>query len=169
LENPLDVTITTKPATTTSNANPGGPAKLAPPAQSTNAANVVGTWTVTTDNTRSPLQLILRQSGNSVDGTITNPMGGSYLSVHGSLNGNYITLNTRSQSGYSNNAQMQFTGAVQGDTMQGTVTTTNNNSNVYGAGYPGGGYPGGGRGGRRGGGTSQGRSTQANWNAQRID
>jgi len=47
LENPLDVTITTKPPRA-SNSNPAGPAKIAPPAApNTGAANVVGTWTLT--------------------------------------------------------------------------------------------------------------------------
>jgi hypothetical protein len=172
LENPLDVTITTRPAT----APAGGPAKLAPAAAAApGSSNVVGTWTVTTDNTQRPLQLVLRQSGNNIDGTISNPAGGADIPVHGSMNGNYVTFATRTQSGTA--VQMQFSGAVQGDTMQGTVTTTNPYSNVSGGGYPGGGYPGGGnpggggrrRGGGYPGGSTRGASTQANWSAQRID
>jgi hypothetical protein len=171
LENPLDVTITTRPA----NAPATGPAKLAPAAAAApGSSNVVGTWTVTTDNTQRPLQLVLRQSGNNVDGTISNPSGGADIPVHGSLNGNYVTFATRTQSGTA--VQMQFSGAVQGDTMQGTVTTTYPNSNVSVGGYPGGGYPGGGypgggrrRGGGYPGGSTRGAPTQANWSAQRID
>jgi hypothetical protein len=170
LEKPLDVTISTRPLTS-STSTKGGPAKLEPPASNnTSASNVVGTWTVTTDNTRTPLQLVLHQNGNSLDGTISNPTGGGDLPVRGSVNGSYVTFSTRSQSG-AGSAQMQFSGAIQGDTMQGTVTTTNTNSTVYGGGYPGGGYPGG-RSGRRGGGYpggGRGASTQANWSAQRID
>jgi hypothetical protein len=166
LENPLDVTITTRPPSPASSNPSGAPAKLAPPAATNmSAPNVVGTWSVTTDNSRGTLQLIIHQSGNSVDGTITNPRGGADLPIRGTLNRNYITFSTRSQYG---GPQMQFSGAIQGDSMQGTVSTTNPNSNVYGGGYPGGDYPGG-RTGRRGGGGASSGSTQSNWSAQRVD
>ncbi|HYR41716.1 MAG TPA: hypothetical protein VER98_01735 [Terriglobia bacterium] len=76
------------------------------------------------------------------------------------------TFSTQSQYG-SNNTQMQFSGAVQSDSMQGTVTMPANDRYGNAGGYPGGGYPGGGRNRRNSGGYSGGGTTQAHWNAQR--
>src|SRR5437667_6402656 len=68
---------------------------------------------------------------------------------------------------------MQFSGAIQGDSMQGTVTMSANRSYDNAGGYPGGGYPrcpgggypGGGR--TRTGRDGSGATTQVHWNAQR--
>ena len=67
---------------------------------------------------------------------------------------------------------MQFSGAIDHDSMQGNVTMPANDAS-YGGGYPGGGYPGGGYpgGGYPGGGqrrrTGTGSTVQLLWNAQR--
>jgi hypothetical protein len=111
------------------------------------------------------LQLSLRQDGNRLQGSITNPNGYGTIPIRGSVNGNYVTFYTQTAYG-TNDMQMQFSGALQGDRMQGNVTMpAYNNSSVGGypgGGYPGGGYPGGRRTGRRGGG-----NIQARWTAQR--
>jgi hypothetical protein len=170
LENPLDVTITILPPGAAS-ASSSGPARMvAPPpdrsASQTSTDDLSGNWTVTTNGSQNmTLQLSLRQNGNNLQGSITDPQGYGTLPIRGTVNGNYISFYTQSQQG-SNGAQMQFTGALQddrGDRMQGNVTMPaySNNSNI--GGFPGGGYPGGGgRGGRRGAAT-----TQARWTAQR--
>jgi hypothetical protein len=172
LENPLDVTITTAPpaATKTSAGGADGPARLSPPPDrpsrssspgpSSNQDDLSGTWTVTTDGAQyMTLQLSLRQNGNNLQGSITNPNGPGTLQIRGSVNGNYVTFSTQSQYG-GYNQPLQFSGAIQGDSMQGNATIPANNGG-YGntGGYPGGGYPG--RTGRTGG------STQVRWSAQR--
>ena len=109
------------------------------------------------------LQLSVRQSGNNLQGTITDPRGYGTIPIRGSINGNYVTFYTQTQYG-TNNFQMQFSGAVQGDAgdrMGGNVTLPANNNNSNVGGFPGGGYPGGG--GRRRGQSS----IQARWNATR--
>ena len=121
------------------------------------------------------LQLSLRQNGNNLNGSITNPFGSGTLPIRGSVSGNYINFSTQSQ--YGANNQLQFSGAIDRDNMQGsaTVPTNNNASNGggypggypgggYPGGYPGGGYPGGGGGRRR---TGSGGTAQVHWNAQR--
>jgi hypothetical protein len=121
-------------------------------------------------------ELSLRQNGNNLQGSISDPRGSGTLPIRGSINGNYVSFYTQSSYG-TNDLQMQFTGAIQadrGDRMQGNVTLEgyNNNTSVGGypggvgfpgGGYPGGGYPGGGR--RTSGGRN--RTTQARWTAQR--
>jgi hypothetical protein len=191
LDNPLDITITEKPVSTTSNGRSDGPERCSvpPPDRSSSQtsaltassndndnSDLTGNWTVTTDGYQSmTLQLNLRQNGNNLQGSISNPYGSGTLPIRGSVSGNYINFSAQSQYG-GNNGQLQFSGAIQNDSMQGTVTLPSNNSTsgggypgggYPGGGYPGGGYPGGGRrtGGRNGGGTS----TQAHWNARRSD
>ena len=169
LENPLDVTVTIPPPGTAAAAS-GGPAKLVPPDRDRSASqsssssfdDLSGNWTVTTSGQQyMTLQLSLRQNGNNLQGSITDPQGYGTIPVRGSVNGNYVNFYTQSQYG-TNSMQMQFTGALQGgsDRMQGNVTMPAYNNN-NGGGFPGGGgYP------RRGG---QGRTqtTQARWTAQR--
>jgi len=177
LENPLDVTFTAAPpaASRFSTTGGSGPATLTPPPDqptlqrpssrsSSNSSDISGTWTVTTDGPQgSTLQLVIRQNGNNLQGSISNPTGYGTLPIYGSVNGNYVTFSTQSQSQYGTNAAMQFTGAVQGDGMQGMVTMPAAAAN---AGYGGiGGYPGGGRNGRNR--TDTARVIQARWNAQR--
>jgi hypothetical protein len=185
LDNPLDVTITEKPAITSSGGS-DGPARFSvpPPDRSSSQASsrtsppnddngdLTGNWTVTTDGYQSMrLQLSLRQNGNNLNGSITNPYGSGTLPIRGSVSGNYINFSTQSQGGY-NNIQMQFSGAIDHDNMQGSVTMPANNASS-GGGYPGGGYPGGGYpgGGYPGGGgrrrTGAGSTVQLHWNAQR--
>jgi len=187
LENPLDVTIATTPPAVSAKASTGasgGPIQLtAPPERqsasrsssssstSSNADDLSGSWTVTTDGSQgTTLQLSLRQNGTRLQGSISDPRGAGTLPVYGSVSGNYVTFSTQSQYGANNN-QMQFSGAVQNDSIQGTVTMPANsryeNAGGYpGGGYPGGGYPGGGRS-RRTGYPGGGATIQAHWNAQR--
>jgi hypothetical protein len=176
LDNPLDVTINTMPpSSTTSNSGSYGPAKLAPPpdrpsqTSSYDAGDLTGDWTVTTDGSQyMTLQLSLRQNGNNLQGSISNPRGSGTLPIRGTINGNYISFYTQSQYG-TNDMQMQFTGAMQGDRgdrMQGNVTLQGNNNNSAG-GYPGGvGFPGGGYPGGRNR-TGRNQTTQARWTARR--
>jgi len=120
------------------------------------------------------LQLNLQQSGNNLQGSISDPRGSGTLPIRGSVSGNYLNFSTQSQYG-GNSTPMQFSGAIQGDSMQGTVTMSANRSNGNAGGYPGGsnprggypggGYPGGGR--TRGGRNGSGATTQVHWNAQR--
>jgi len=179
LDNPIDVTITERPAGTTNNGS-DGPVRFTvpPPDRSSSQASsrtpppnddgdLTGNWTVTTDGYQSMrLQLSLRQNGNNLQGSITNPYGSGTIPIRGSVSGNYITFSTQSQGGY-NNTQMQFSGAIDRDSMQGTVTLPANNASngggYPGGGYPGGGYPGGGQ--RRR--TGTGSTVQLHWNAQR--
>src|SRR6202023_373013 len=98
----LDVTFTTTPATTRFGTG-GGPATLTLPPDdqsspraisrsSSNAGDLSGTWTVTTDGPQgSTLQLVLRQNGNNLRGSITNPNGYGTIPIQGSVNGNYVT------------------------------------------------------------------------------
>jgi hypothetical protein len=188
LENPLDVTIqppaAAKVASATKVSGSDGPMKLAPPAErspsrdssqtsSSNSNDLTGHWTVTTDGYQSlTLQLSLRQDGNNLQGTISDPRGSGTLPIRGSVSGNYVNFSTQSQYG-SNSGQMQFSGAIQNDNMQGTVTMRSNSNSGNSGGYPGGigfpgtSYPGGGRSrGRNGGG---GATSQVHWNAQRND
>lgn len=167
LENPLDVTITTMPPGAANTAASSGPARLVapPPDQTTspspsNQGDLSGNWTVTTDGGQYlTLQLSLRQQGNSLQGSISDPRGYGTIPVRGTVNGNYISFYTQTQYG-TNDMQMQFTGSLQGDRMQGNATLpASNNSNV--GGFPGGGYPGGG--GRR----TRSSTAQARWTAQR--
>lgn len=176
LENPLDVTInTTPPSSTVSKSDSYGPAKLAPPpdrpsqSSSYDAGDLTGNWTITTDGSQYlTLQLSLRQNGNNLQGSIDNPRGSGTLPIRGTINGNYISFYTQSQYG-TNDMQMQFTGALQGDRgdrMQGNVTLQGNNNNSAG-GYPGGvGFPGGGYPGGRNR-TGRNQTTQARWTARR--
>ena len=121
------------------------------------------------------LQLSLRQNGNNLNGSITNPFGSGTLPIRGSVSGNYITFTAQQQNGGYNNQQLQFSGAIDQDRMQGNATIPANNNSSYGGGYPGGGYPGGGYpgGGYPGGGggnrrrPSGGGTVQVHWNAQR--
>jgi hypothetical protein len=192
LDNPLDVTITEKPVSTSSKSGGSdGPARFSvpPPDRSTSQASsrtspsnddngdLTGNWTVTTDGYQSTkLQLSLRQNGNNLQGSITNPSGPGTLPIRGSVSGNYITFSaTQSQYGY--NSQIQFSGAIDHDSMQGNVTMPANNASNgggypgggrpggYPGGYPGGGYPGGGR--RRTG--AGGGTVQLHWNAERSN
>ena len=189
LENPLEVTLSTPPparASTTPASrfavSSDGPEKLTPPADrpssqtsSSTDNDLTGTWTVTTDGPQYPtLQLNLQQSGNNLQGSISDPRGSGTLPIRGSVSGNYLNFSTQSQYG-GNSTPMQFSGAIQGDSMQGTVTMSANRSNGNAGGYPGGsnprggypggGYPGGGR--TRGGRNGSGATTQVHWNAQR--
>jgi hypothetical protein len=180
LDNPLEVTITRTPSVPTpvrrSPYDAAGPAKLAPPSR-VNASprnepsraatenNVSGTWNVTTDGPEAAsYRLTLTQRGNDLQGSISGPLNGS-VSIQGSVSGNFISFYS-APSGFSG-TRMQFSGAIDGDTMRGTVTMTpTRNSGGYpGGGYPGGGYPGGnrrpGRAGANGG--------QIHWNAERAD
>jgi hypothetical protein len=168
LENPLDVTITIPPPGAAVAASSAGPARLIPPdrpvsqGQTSSFDDVSGNWTVTTSGQQyMTLQLSLRQNGNNLQGSITDPQGYGTLPIRGSVNGNYLNFYTQSQYG-TNSMQMQFTGALQGgsDRMQGNVTMpAYNNGNV--GGYPGGGgYP-------RRGGQGRAQTTQARWTAQR--
>lgn len=178
LENPIDVTINTAPpSSTASSSNNGsyGPAKLAPPPDrssqnsSYDAGDLTGDWTVTTDGSQyMTLQLSLRQNGNNLQGSVSNPRGSGTLPIRGTINGNYVSFYTQSQYG-TNDMQMQFTGALQGnrgDRMQGNVTLQGYN-NASAGGYPGGvGFPGGGYPGGRNR-TGRNQTTQAHWTAQR--
>jgi hypothetical protein len=189
LENPLDVTIEPPPPAKTADATkstaPDGPMKLAPPPErsssrdssgttGSNSSDLTGSWTVTTDGSQYlTLQLSLRQDGNNLQGTISNPRGSGTLPVRGSVNGNYVTFSTQSQYG-SNGMQMQFSGAIQNDSMQGTVTMPSssrygNSGGNSGIGFPGTGFPGGRTRGRTGGGQAGGTTNQLRWNAQRND
>ena len=180
LENPIDVTLNTSPpSSTASKSDSYGPAKLAPPpdrpsqTSAHDVGDLTGDWTVTADGSQyMTLQLSLRQNGNNLQGSISDPRGSGTLQIRGSINGNYVSFYTQSPYG-TNDLQMQFTGAIQGDRgdrMQGNVTLQgyNNNTSVGGypggVGFPGGGYPGGG--GRRTG-AGRNRTTQARWTAQR--
>jgi outer membrane lipoprotein SlyB len=189
LDNPLDVTITEKPAGTTNNGSDGPVRFTVPPPDrdrsgsqassrtpSNDNGDLTGNWTVTTDGYQSmTLQLNLRQNGNNLSGSITNPYGSGTLPIRGSVSGNYINFSTQSQYG-GNNSQIQFSGAVDRDSMQGSATMPANNAS-YGGGYPGGGYPGGGYpsgspgGGYPGGGRRRtgggGGTVQLHWNAER--
>src|SRR6266566_1455810 len=179
LENPLEVTISPAPPASTSTTpasrfivSSDGPAKLAPPpdrpssrASSSTDNDITGTWTVTTDGPQYlTLQLNLQQNGNNLQGSISDPRGSGTLPIRGSVSGNYVNFSTQSQYG-GNNTQMQFSGAIQGDNMQGTVTMSANRSYGNAGGYPGGGYPR--RAGYPGGGRTRTAATQAHWNAQR--
>jgi len=181
LENPLDVTITQappKPVTSTSAYGSDGPARLAPPPDRPSAQtssrpaaadqnDLTGEWTLTTDGAQyMTLQLSLRQNGRNLQGSISNPQGPGTLPIRGSVSGNYITFSSQSQYGGYNNAQMQFSGAIDNDSLQGTVILPSNASSGggYPGGYPGAGYPGGRRTGRTGGGT-----IQVHWTARRSD
>ena len=187
LENPVEVTISTTPPASTSTtpasrfiASSDGPAKLAPPpdrpsshASSSTDNDLTGKWTVTTDGPQYlTLQLNLQQNANNLQGSISDPRGSGTLPIRGSVSGNYVNFSTQAQYG-GNNTQMQFSGAIQGDSMQGTVTMSANrsygNAGGYPGGgyprYPGGGYPGGGR--TRTGRNGSGATTQVHWNAQR--
>src|SRR5213594_2030449 len=181
LENPVEVTISPTPPASTSTTpasrfivNSDGPAKLTPPsgrpsrAPSSTDNDIAGKWTVTTDGPQYlTLQLNLQQNGNNLQGSISDPRGSGTLPIRGSVSGNYVNFSTQSQYG-GNNTQMQFSGAIQGDSMQGTVTMSANRSYGNAGGYPGGGYPRHPGGGYPGGGrTRTGRATQVHWNAQR--
>jgi len=182
LENPVEVTISPTPPASTSTTpasrfivNSDGPAKLTPPPDrpssrpsSSTDNDITGKWTVTTDGPQYlTLQLNLQQNGNNLQGSISDPRGSGTLPIRGSVSGNYVNFSTQSQYG-GNNTQMQFSGAIQGDSMQGTVTMSANRSYGNAGGYPGGGYPRHPGGGYPGGGrTRTGRATQVHWNAQR--
>ena len=187
LENPVEVTISTTPPASTSTtpasrfiASSDGPAKLAPlpdrpssHASSSTDNDLTGKWTVTTDGPQYlTLQLNLQQNGNNLQGSISDPRGSGTLPIRGSVSGNYVNFSTQSQYG-GNNTQMQFSGAIQGDSMQGTVTMSANRSYGNAGGYPGGGYPRSPGGGYPGGGRTRtgrngsGATTQVHWNAQR--
>ena len=182
LENPVEVTISPTPPASTSTtpasrfiSNSDGPAKLTPPPDrpssrpsSSTDNDITGKWTVTTDGPQYlTLQLNLQQNGNNLQGSISDPRGSGTLPIRGSVSGNYVIFSTQSQYG-GNNTQMQFSGAIQGDSMQGTVTMSANRSYGNAGGYPGGGYPRHPGGGYPGGGrTRTGRATQVHWNAQR--
>src|SRR5437867_8469703 len=179
LDNPVEVTITAPASSSTTPAsrfisNSDGPAKLTLPpdrpsrAPSSTDNDITGKWTVTTDGPQYlTLQLHLQQNGNNLQGSISDPRGSGTLPIRGSVSGNYVNFSTQSQYG-GNNTQMQFSGAIQGDSMQGTVTMSANRSYGNAGGYPGGGYPRHPGGGYPGGGrTRTGRATQVHWNAQR--
>jgi outer membrane lipoprotein SlyB len=191
LENPVDVTITTTPVATSvrnNNGASGGPMPLTVPAEdrssrrsssnstsTSNADDLTGSWSVRTEGSQGmTLDLSLRQNGSNLRGSITNPWGAGTIPVFGSVSGNYVTFSTQSQYGNNYNGQMQFSGALQGDTMEGSVTMPANGGygtagGYPGGGYPGGGYPGGGRSRRTGGYPAGGRSTQVHWTARRAD
>src|SRR5437773_4501198 len=182
LENPVQVTLSTTPPANTSTTpasrfivSSDGPAKLAPPpdrpsshASSSTDNDLSGKWTVATDGPQYlTLQLNLQQNANNLQGSISDPRGSGTLPIRGSVSGNYVYFSTQSQYG-GNNTQMQFSGAIQGDSMQGTVTMSANRSYGNAGGYPGGGYPRHPGGGYPGGGrTRAGRPTQVHWTAQR--
>src|SRR5438093_2395150 len=186
LENPVEVTISPTPPASTSTTpasrfivNSDGPAKLTPPsgrpsrAPSSTDNDITGKWTVTTDGPQYlTLQLNLQQNGNNLQGSISDPRGSGTLPIRGSVSGNYVNFSTQSQYG-GNNTQMQFSGAIQGDSMQGTVAMSANRSYGNAGGYPGGGYPRSPGGGYPGGGRTRtgrngsGATTQVHWNAQR--
>jgi hypothetical protein len=175
LDNPLEVTITTMPPSPIPVRRPpndvgSGPAKLAPPRMDTSPRSipsrnetendVSGTWTVTTNGPEAATyRLTLRQRGTDLQGSISGPMNGS-TSIQGSVNGNFISFYTP-PTGVAG-IRMQFSGAIDGESMRGTVTMTPTRSST--GGYPGGGYPGGNRRGGR-----DGNGGQIQWNAERVD
>jgi hypothetical protein len=174
LDNPVEITISTPPSSSTTNGGSDGPVRFTVPppnvrdrsaqdsarTTSSNQDDLTGDWTLTTDGPEyMNLRLSLRQNGNNLSGSVTNPRGSGTLPIRGSVSGNYISFTTQSQYG---GTQMQFSGAVDRDMMQGSVNMPSNAS--YGGGYPGGGYPGGGR--RR---TGAGTTTQVHWTARRSD
>ena len=179
LENPLEVTIDVAPSPKPTNTSfgasgaPDGPARLAPPPErpsdrtsstnsSANENDLTGRWRVTTDASQyGTMQLNLRQNGNNLQGSISDPRGSGTLPIRGSVSGNYINFSTQSQYG-AYNSQMQFSGAVDGDRIQGTVIMPANGGYRTSTGYPGGGRP-------RTGGRNGGGSTQVHWDARRDD
>jgi hypothetical protein len=112
------------------------------------------------------MRLVLRQNGSYLQGSITNPAAGGTIQIQGNVDGNFVTFSTPQNSAFP----MQYSGAISGDTMQGTVILPmSNNGSVYGGssggiGFPGTGFPGSGGGSRRG----NRQTTQAHWNAQRT-
>jgi hypothetical protein len=176
LENPVDVTISTgAPSNSPTNGGTDGPVRFtvppprdrdrssdSPRAASSNENDLTGDWTITTDGSQyMTLRLSLRQNGNNLSGSVTNPRGSGTLPIRGSVSGNYINFSTQSQYG-GGNAQMQFSGAIDHDSMQGSLNMPSDAS-YGGGGYPGG-YPGGGRRPRAGG-----TATQVHWTARRND
>jgi hypothetical protein len=170
LDNPLDVTISTgAPSSSTTNRGTDGPVRFTVPppsvrdrstqdsarTTSSNEDDLSGEWNVNTDGPEyMTLRLSLRQNGNNLSGSITNPRGSGTLPIRGSVSGNYISFTTQSQYGGGNNATMQFSGAIDRDTIQGSVNMPSNAS------YPGGRRP------RQDGG---GATTQVHWTARRAD
>ncbi len=135
LENPLEVTINLIPSQgSTKSASAGGPNMLNPPPDSppilqrsspsaADSNSLSGSWTVGTDALLpATMRLVLRQNGNNLQGSISNPRGGGgTVPIQGSINGNYITFSTLQQSGYgAQPPPIQFSGAINGDTIDGT-------------------------------------------------
>jgi hypothetical protein len=175
LENPLDVTVMLQPSQGSARSSSGNSnmsnsssdslptlQRQSPPAADVNSLS--GSWVVGTDALLpATMRLVLRQNGNNLQGSISNPMGGGgTVPIQGSVNGNYITFSTLQQSGYGAPAPIQFSGAVNGDSIDGTFTMPAASNSGYG-----GGFPGGARGGRAP--SRAGQGQQAHWNAQRTD
>jgi hypothetical protein len=173
LENPLDVTITSQPTQgSTKSVASGGPNILTPPPDSppilqrqspvADSNSLSGAWTVGTDAILpATMRLVLRQNGNNLQGSISNPNGGGgTVPIQGSVSGNYITFSTLQQSGYGAPGPIQFSGAINGDSIDGTFTMPAASNGGYGGGFPGG---------SRRGASRTGQGQQAHWNAQRAD
>ena len=92
-------------------------AQAAADASSATDNNIAGTWTVTTDGAQyMTLHLNLRQNGNDLQGSISDPWGSGTIPIRGSVSGNYVTFSTQSQYG-GESAQLQFSGAIQRDSI----------------------------------------------------
>lgn len=84
------------------------------------AIDVGGTWngTLTGSGGSAPFSMTLTQSGTNVTGTF-GFTGSPTISVSGVIANNLVTVGAQDQSG-----SIQINGAVDGNTMTGTMTLT---------------------------------------------
>lgn len=114
LEQPLEVTIDTRPSTSS--------AVTTKPALATRPGPLSGEWELTMDSPqgRRRVKLVLEQNGSRLQGTMGNPAGGE-TPIRGSVRGSEVVFDadvpSRGQS-----VRMEFDGTISGDELRGTLT-----------------------------------------------
>lgn len=97
-------------------ARPSEGGEAAPP------ANISGNWTLTISSPQGPMDVsaALRQSGNSLSGSVTSPMGTVQI-TEGTVSGNSVTFKIAVDIPGQGSLVVTFTGTVRGNNISGTA------------------------------------------------
>jgi imidazolonepropionase-like amidohydrolase len=84
--------------------------------------NVSGDWTLTVASPQGPMNVsaALRQSGNSLSGSVTSPLGTAQIQT-GTVTGNSVTFRISVDIPGQGNLTVTFTGTVRGNSISGSA------------------------------------------------
>jgi len=84
-------------------------------------ANVAGAWELTSEGRNGPMTqtLTIEQDGATIKGTLKGQRGDAPL--EGTVAGNKITFSVKHQTQNGDTMELEYTGTVDGDSIQGKV------------------------------------------------